>query len=199
MGDLVDRRDRHMCLPKQWSFIVLVTGITAQAIFVSIRGVVFGLDSSEYLTCWKDVRRNGYLPFLLFSRINKYFFFLPTYPWHSIRHQIVNAAIFLSLYALAAYGVCRVIKYCQENLYFLAGMACAQILYHLLVSVCFSVEPDHRFLVPSFPSLVILASLGAASFLPTALDAGSGAHLPRGQGLESKPLHVASRCRKSLI
>lgn len=92
--------------------------------------------------------------------IRAFYFFLPVYSHHSIRHQIVNSIVFFTLYILAIYGAYGVIKQRKKDCYLLVGMSWAMIIYHLLLNMYVNVEPDHRLLVPVFPGMIILASLG---------------------------------------
>jgi len=93
-----------------------------------------------------------------------FYFFMPAYNHHSLRHQLINTVIFLPLYVFAIRGVYAVIRKRLKVYYLPVIAAGAMIVYHMFINMYVNVEPDHRFLIPVFPGIIMLASLGFCSF-----------------------------------
>ena len=88
-----------------------------------------------------------------------YYFFKPNYPHHSVRHQLINVAIWVPLYLLVLWGLIRRAAG-DEVLWQLRRVAIVVIGYHAVLAMLTIVEPDHRFLAPVFPAIIFLSAQG---------------------------------------
>ena len=110
---------------------------------------------------------SGYSSIVKLFAMRAYYFFLPAYAHHSLRHQIINTIIFVPLYILAIGGLWNIVRMRLREYYLLATACIICVFYHMAISMYTNVEPDHRFLIPVFPAIIVLASL-KISFLGSA-------------------------------